>query len=147
MRSGIRALVDYDRLATAFMVANTPRYLYAQFRQIDSVSRLAQDWGKEWLLQEYDRLTSKPTLGVDDTVIAYAIIVAFTFLDYASAKEALDRVDVTRLRWAKDIREMFTSAAEPTGFLASVNTPGLDARFIVSSGTADTPGKVVCAQR
>ncbi len=99
--------INVKSLREAYILANTPGYLYKRFLENPSVHRLARTQTTDELLGMYRAAvdTNDPT--ADDIALGYAALVAVTLKDYREARAALERLRNNDLRWADSIIEMF----------------------------------------
>ena len=120
----------------AFVLSNTSVQLYETLRGLESVRALSKSAGLEGLVATYGDLTGQLPRTLEQTVSAYATLVALTLLEPPNAEEALRRVDLSRLQWGAEIVDYFQRSARPT--LITTATPGPARILSAPSSTAST---------
>ncbi len=103
-------------IVSTYLVANTPNYLYQRLRQIPSVQSLATRIECQDMIGEFQKLTSKKPSSVEDISLAYAILAAITFLDYRKAIELFDVLDLSKLEWGRDFRDIYVKSSRIINF-------------------------------
>ena len=114
---GLTDNLDIRQVASVYLFANTPMYLYRHLREIDSVRDLGKDVSLKDLVDEYDRRTLSKGKSVEDIAIAYTLLVAITFWEYREALEALSKFELSRLDWGSDVKDIFISKSPITTLL------------------------------
>ena len=109
--------IDIKQLTNSYLFANTPMYLYRHFRRNISIKELAENNPPQKLASEYKELISKKLKSINDIVIAYSILIAVTFLEYQQALEVFDTIDVSKLDWGNDIKDIYTSRTKSTNIV------------------------------
>lgn len=99
--------ISLKDLKKKYVYANTPKYLYHHFQSNASLHLLAIKNDPECLVQEYNRVISRETLSLEDTVTAYAILIAISFLEYKKAVSLYARLDLTKLKWGEEIQSIY----------------------------------------
>ena len=97
---------DLKQLAISYLFANTPMYLYRHFSRNISLKELAVKNPIKRLVTEYELRTAKKKKTVEDITIAYSILVAITFLKYDKALAAFDMIDLSKLDWGNEIKDI-----------------------------------------
>ena len=103
--------INIKEITRIYLLANTPMFLYRNMKGLYSLKNLIRNNDLPILIDEYDKRTTKKDKQAEDMAISYAILVAITFLDYQVAIEALKNIDVSRLEWGDDIKDIFVSRA------------------------------------
>jgi len=106
--------IDIEALKREYLFASTAAHLYEYFREYRSLRKLAQEEKPEILLEEYKRRTVKDEKSVDDVVVAYAILITLTFYDYSEAIEVFGKLDLSKLEWGEEIRDIYIRKARIT---------------------------------
>lgn len=109
--------IDIKPLTNAYLFANTPMYLYRHFRRNTSLKELAENNPTQRLVDEYNRRTDKKTKSTKDIAIAYSILIAITFLEYKQALAAFDTINLSRLDWGNDIKDIYNSKIKITNII------------------------------
>jgi hypothetical protein len=102
---GINDSLDLTALTRDYMFANMPAYLFKRFRGNDSVATLSQKIPVETLVAEYCQRTATKERSLEDVVVAYAILVSFSFLESNHARMAFEQVDLSRLEWGQEMAQ------------------------------------------
>jgi hypothetical protein len=131
---GLNNQINLTEVVSAYLFANTPMYLYRHLRSNPSIKELAENTTLEVLVKEYGIRTSKEKRTAEEVAVAYALLVAVTFLGYSQASAAFRQFDLSRLDWGNDIRDIFvrettpeteiTVSAKPTIFQPEQQTLG-----------------------
>jgi len=103
-----------DAIVSGYLVANTPSYLYQRLRQIRAIQNLPLNTPSEELISEFRKVTSQKPGSVDEIATAYAILAAITFLDYPKALQVLSTLDLSKLDWGQDFRDIFVKNSRAT---------------------------------
>lgn len=115
--------LDPKEIVTAYVYANTPMYLYQHLRSIESLRELATESPISSLVEEYNEKTTKEKREEADIAIAYAMLIAVTFLEYRKALDAFDRFDLSRLDWGRDIKGIFIRTSPISNFISISQKP------------------------
>ena len=114
---GLIDQIDIQSLFDAYLFANTPLYLYRHFRRNASIKELAENNEIKSLVNEYNRRTAKKKKALEDVVVAYSILTALTFLEYQQALAAFDMIDLSKLDWGNEIKDIYTSKIRITDII------------------------------
>ncbi|MBA7578946.1 hypothetical protein ES708_20812 [subsurface metagenome] len=106
---GLIHQIDIQPLIDAYLFANTPSYLYRHFRQNASLKELAENNPIKSLVSEYNIRTAKKRKTVEDVAVAYSILTTITFLEYQQALVAFDMINLSKLDWGNEIKDIYTS--------------------------------------
>jgi len=98
----------------AYLVSNTPLYLYKRLRRLAAVQYLASAVRKDEIAAEYSKRANVSNRSPDDVAIAYACLVALTHKDPSEAVPFLRSLDLGGLDWAPAIRDVYF-AKTPSG--------------------------------
>ena len=104
---GLKDQIDLKALVQAYLFSNNAEHLYFQFRDSADLRVLTKNNTIDSLVDEYERRTEKLERDVEDVVIAYAILMAITFLDCRDADETFDKVNLSCLDWGEDVKAIF----------------------------------------
>ena len=115
--------LDPKEIVTAYVYANTPMYLYRHLRSIEPLRELATESSINSLVEEYNERTTKEKRTEADVAIAYAMLIAVTFLEYSEALAAFDRFDLCRLDWGRDVRDIFIRTSPISNFISISQKP------------------------
>lgn len=96
------------------MFANIPRYLYDHLRGESTLQHLARDLSVAELVQEYEGRIGRPERSAEDIAVAYAVLVAITFLEYDEAMRTFSKLDLSQLDWGIEIEKIFQFLATST---------------------------------
>jgi len=110
---GLKDKIDLEEVVSTYLFANTPMYLYKRLRSNASIEELAKNTTLEVLLEEYDKRTSMEKRTAEEVAVAYALLVAVTFLGRSQPSVAFRNFDLSRLDWGNDIRDIFISETPP----------------------------------
>lgn len=106
--------LNVENLPETYVFANTPMYLFKRYRLSYSVRKMAVRTPVESLITQFNDIGRKPEKSLDDVVLAYAILVSFTWLNYEDAIKAFSSVDLSYLNWGRDIKLIFQTVVVPT---------------------------------
>lgn len=95
--------LNLSALADIYVLANTPAYLFKNFRADDSVMAVASDMSAQTLGAELDKLLTGNSLSFSELVGAYALLIALTFKEYREAREVLGLLDLAKLEWGRTL--------------------------------------------
>ncbi len=110
--------VDIDELTRDYIFASSAGYVYDRFRGNNSVENLSRVKTPVILVEEYKKRTEKAARSLEDIVVAYAILVSITFLDYSEALGIFDKIDLSKLEWGQDIKDRYIRNVRPTVFVS-----------------------------
>ncbi len=108
--------VSLDDLKSKYLYANTPRYLFKHFRSSIPLQLLAIQNQPESLAREYNKIISPDIKSLENIVLAYAILVAFSFLEYSKVRDIYSSLDVTKLKWGEDIKSISMTTVKNWNF-------------------------------
>jgi hypothetical protein len=132
----IKEQLDIKGLETFYLFANTPSYLYRNFRSNETVSSLIVHNQLSDLLATYMACTEAENRPIENVVIAYAILVSFTFLEPKDAKAAFDQVDLSTLDWGYEIENLFTASIKSTTSVQIKLSPEVTAHQVITSDSS-----------
>jgi len=106
---------DIDNLKEVVVFANTPSYLYKNFRRNPAVIGLAEKYRTEELIEFFERLVQSEKLNMETLTKTYALLFAISLKDYAESRRFLNGVDrYKNLEWIKEIQEIIIDNARAT---------------------------------
>ena len=114
----IEEQLDIESISETCMVSNTPKFLYKRLRANASVEQFAKKHTIESIAKNYRNLLRKKERTFDENALAYALLVALYFKDYAELKSVAKRLPVRSLRWGKELRDILLSSAISTAYSA-----------------------------
>jgi len=120
---GLTDQIDLKPLTKAYLFANTPMYLYRHLRGNASLRELVEHNPIQVLTSEYEHRTAKETRSIEDVVVAYAVLVGITFLGYQQALEVFHSLELSRLDWGHEIKDIFISTARIVSFTSATVKP------------------------
>jgi hypothetical protein len=103
---------DLQPLAKIYLFASMPSYLYRNFRKQGALVELTKSKPIETLTAEYESRATQENRSVEDVAVAYAILIAITYLPYQEAIAIFDRLDLSLLDWGQEIRDIFVKMYE-----------------------------------
>ena len=106
-----------EKLVGIYAFANTPYYLYERLRKVAFVQNLTNNIGTSTLVKEFNRLTSSENMSAYNISISYAMLVALTFLEYRVALNELEKLELSRLEWGNNIRDIFIANTKITNVI------------------------------
>lgn len=96
-----------DILRDILIFANTPRYLYKNFRKQLSEAELTELPSSD-IFNEFNKVYKEQGINTIDTcTYLYALLILLTLDDYSEVKEYLIRLRGTKLRWADEILNIY----------------------------------------
>jgi len=106
---------ELDNLKEIFVFANTPSYLYKNFRQNPAVLGLSEKYQTEELIGFFERLVQSEKPDMESLLMSYALLFAISLKEYAESRRFLNGVDRHKnLEWIKEIREIIIANARAT---------------------------------
>ncbi len=136
---GLQINLNTSSLIEVLLFANTPNYVYKNFRREDSVKSLSSKYSTEQLITEYQKHISAINQSAEDVVTAYAILIGLTFFDYPKALEAIHKLNLSPLTWGNEIKEIFVANAKTTNVFNVSPQVSLNPPFnTISSGNIQT---------
>lgn len=97
-----------------YAVANTPTYLYRQFRSKEIIRDLANRYLEEDLINYIKKIDSSQDPSISDVANAYAVSVALTFKNSEKVKKLLQSYQFKRLEWISHIIQIWKDTEIPT---------------------------------
>lgn len=98
---------EMESLREIFLLANSGNQVYRGYRKSEVLRDLAVREKKEVLVDEYRVRTEKEDRSVDDVVVAYAILVIASFLEYEEGSALFQRLDVSKLQWGEEVKRLY----------------------------------------
>jgi hypothetical protein len=115
--------LDKTEIISIYFFANTPMYLYRNFRNMESIKELTKTIPISSLINEFDERTQKDKKSEEDIAIAYAILIAITLLEYRDALATFEKIELSKLDWGIEIKDIFIKTSPITGFLEISQKP------------------------
>jgi hypothetical protein len=142
---------DIREFREAYLVSNTPIYLYKRLRRLAAVQYLADAVPGKGIAAEYLRRTKVSDRSPDDLAVAYACLVSLTYKPPREALPLFRSLDLSSLDWAPAIRDVFF-AKTPSGLSHSImitdpKIPSSRVSSIASSTSAITPAPKPSVER
>lgn len=106
------ARLNYGQLERVYVLANTPSYLVRNFREEESVRRLARE-SSAAALKAYLRQVT-PRRRLRETVAAYAVLVALGSAGVRLTKQELEALESAGLHWARVVDALASEAPVAT---------------------------------
>lgn len=97
-----------------YAVANTPTYLYRQFRSKEIIRDLANRYLEEDLINYIKKIDSSQDPSISDVANAYAVSVALTFKNSKTVRKLLQSYKLKRLEWVPHIIQIWKDTEIPT---------------------------------
>lgn len=119
-----------------YLLANTPMYLYRQFRRTPSVHALAQANNVSDLVDHICRVDASEIRTPSDIAGAYAAVMALTYCDPREVKESVSSKKIENLEWFDDLLEIWKSHSIITETTTERYKPRLRERQPWSEGTS-----------
>ncbi len=129
-------------LGEILLLANTPNYVYKNFRRQETVRQLATKYSAEQLIQEYHSRLSRADRLNDDLIVAYAVLVGLTFLDYSKAIDAINKLDMSLIIWGHEIKNIFVATAKVVN-VVDISYQPLKNSSIVTSAPESTQTQII----
>ena len=130
----IKEQLDIKGLEQFYLFANTPGYLYRHFRSSETVSSLIERNRLSDLVDAYKSYTESANRPIENVVVAYAILMSFTFLKLQDALEMFSQVNLSRLDWGEEIKRTFESSIIGTTSVRIQVPPKVLNRQILTTG-------------
>jgi len=96
--------IDLTPFRQAFVLANTPMFLFKQFRKVALARQLGETYSADELVDAFNEHANR--IGPseeEDTIRAYVALIALGFASFGDAKRASERLRMKRLPWAATI--------------------------------------------
>jgi ribosome biogenesis GTPase A len=87
----------------AFLLANTPGYLYRNLRDIKWTRKIAREVSAEELVNQIDKIDNIENPNLEDIVTAYIFLVSLTYHKPEEVFKSLRKLEVNSLNWIGDI--------------------------------------------
>lgn len=133
-----------EPLRELYIVANTPMFIYRRFRRLPILQQLAERHSAADLVAAYNEHGGAPNRSVDDIVRAYAALVALSYAEYRSAREAAKDLRPGLLTWTDHILDAVFALNRPLSTTLLVIAPRLAGP--TSSPSATTSNVLVHSQ-
>lgn len=104
--------LDMAGLAEVLFVANTPTYLYKNFRRSTSVEVFAREHSVQELITVFESLAVRKELGIEDYVCIYAIYIGLFFKEYPDILTAFLILDKYVFKWSKELKHIILANAK-----------------------------------
>jgi len=95
---------DLDSLKEVYVFANTPSYIYKNFRKHRAVYELSRSYDAATLMDYFEQNVSAKEKSLEHTVLAYVFLIALTFKKYHEIKQYIDELDKFQLDWLNELR-------------------------------------------
>lgn len=118
-----KGLLDLSALTEIYFYANTPMYLYRNFKRNATVEAFASHYGFAELIDYFEKLISKERVDLSELICIYATVIALTFYDYYKTEFFFNKLDSYRLKWARELKYIILSSATSTEFISKKIKP------------------------
>jgi hypothetical protein len=116
-----------DEIIQSYIFANTPGFLYDGMKKSEFTSTLLAENSIEDLIRKFQCLCQNQERTLEETILAYAILVAFTkIIDYQKASKIIRNLDLSNLQWGGHICTIFETRTIPTTATSGKINPPLD---------------------
>jgi len=105
---------ELQDLKEIFLLANTPSYLYKNFRQNNSINRLSQKYEAQELITYFKVTAESEKIIFDDVITIYALLVAMSFKEYGVIKKFLSEMGKYQLEWLDELKTIIISNVRVT---------------------------------
>lgn len=119
-RDLVKNILDISSLEETFISANTPLYIYKNFRKNNSIQNLAEMFDSDYLIKLFNTLVREKRKDLETLIFIYSVIIALTFKDYFKVKRFFSKLDAYRLEWSKELKEIVLTNSKITQ-MAQVN--------------------------
>jgi hypothetical protein len=115
--------VGLRRLAEIYLMANTPAFLFRQFRADASLRSFARASSSADLVGQVTSYSSSPSRSLEDLAKSYAALVALTLRDTDEVLPLLRAANVSGLDWAQAIIELWLASHMQTRTIEIAASP------------------------
>lgn len=104
-------VIDLEGLKEILIFANTPLYLYKNFRKNEAVQTLAKVYSPEDLIRYFDYNLENATVSFNNLTLAYAMLIALSLKEYDQVISFFNRLDSYSIKWAKELKYIFLKSS------------------------------------
>ena len=94
---------DVGDLATRFVAANTPAYLFKHFRRDEGVRLMGHELTTREIVEALSDAASRPMLTIEDHTRCCALLVALSFKDTRELETHWQTLQRLPFRWAQEL--------------------------------------------
>jgi hypothetical protein len=106
---------ELEGLEEIFLLANTPSYLYKNFRQDPTVLGLSEKYSTEELIKFFEQFVKSENFDTESLIMGYALLFAISLKDYAESHRFLKGIDKYKnLEWIKELQEIILANSRVT---------------------------------
>jgi hypothetical protein len=110
-------LIETPTAKEAVLYANTPGYLYDRLKKDTSVSYVAHELSTEDILRKLEAVSHKAQESALALVQTYVFLTALSLKDdLLQHRSQFEALDLKRVEWAEQIRQLILHESIPTGF-------------------------------
>ena len=117
---------DLSELIGYYLVSNTPNYLYKKFVSNNHIQWISTYYSLRELVDFYNQYNS---LGTEYIVEKYVSLFAIILNEFEEANQALNILDLSKLEWGQEIKNIFYFTRQPANFVSK------DANYKITSSS------------
>ncbi len=102
-------IINYSFLEDKLAFANTPLYLYQNYRRDDSILRLANRYSTNELQNFFDSLLAIDTKELEIFVFLYSVVIALSYKNPKEVELFFKKLPDINLKWGKEISDIYFS--------------------------------------
>lgn len=105
----IKDILNLKNLLAKFCFANTPAYLFKNFKQDETVVDISKKYTTTQLIDEFIKIEASKDFTFDNLTILYAIIMALSFKPNAEVNSFFSDLPNRGIRWSDKIAYLYFS--------------------------------------
>jgi hypothetical protein len=131
--------LDIKNLTSNFLFANTPGFLYKKFRQNRSIEEISKNYSTKEILDSLNEILKTENLDLNQLVMCNALLISLTLKDDFGSLDALKSIDLSKLEWGNQIRNIYINTRRATNVIEPKITYG---ELIPDAIKTSSPSKV-----
>jgi len=109
MIEDLKNILDFISLKETYLFANTPRYLYKNFRNNQSILILSEKFVSSELKKLFYKLIKQPR-NIDVRICLYSLVIALSFKQDYNTRLFIKNLNKFKVEWFKELSEIIISS-------------------------------------
>lgn len=111
----IMSKLDYEGLSRAFMVANTPLFLYKRLRENESVRLISASYDTKTLINIFNKIVASSNLSkLENIILVYAVLSALSYKTIKEVGVFFKSLPKYRLKWFAEFSDIYIGTTRIT---------------------------------
>ena len=106
LKMNIENDLNFDELIAYYIFANTPYYLFKNFKNDNSIKDISQKYPANHMINEFNIIYDTESNDIKQKVKIYALLVALSYKEYSETKDFFIKLHINHFKWVKEFKNI-----------------------------------------